>query len=127
MARLARVVVCGRPYHITHRGNERRDVFFSEMDRQLYLADLGVWAHDCGMALWAWCLMSNHVHLLAVPHTADALARTIGRVDQRHAQRVHRQRGETGHLWANRFHSTVLDTPHLWAAVRYVELNPARW
>jgi putative transposase len=126
MARLARVVVPGVPYHITHRGNERRDVFFCDLDRQLYLADLAVWSHDCGLELWGYCLMTNHVHLLGVPAHPDSLARAIGWTHQRHARRVHAQHGCTGHLWANRFHSTALDDPHLWTAIRYVELNPVR-
>jgi putative transposase len=126
MARHARVVVPGIPYHVTHRGNHRRDVFLEPLDRELYLADLAVWAHDCGLRVWGYCLMTNHVHLLAVPDRPDALARAVGRVHQRHARRVHARHGWTGHLWANRFFSTPLDTPHLWAAIRYVELNPVR-
>ncbi|MCE5229843.1 transposase [bacterium] len=123
---MARIVLPGVPYHVTHRGNERRDVFFCDRDRQLYLADLAVWANDAELSVWGYCLMSNHVHLLVVPRRADSLARAVGMVHQRHARRVHAPRGWTGHLWANRFHSTPLDESHLWTAVRYIELNPVR-
>ena len=107
---MARVVSVGTPYQVTHRGNRRGEVFFGELDRQLYLADLAVWAHDSGLEVWGYCLMTNHVHLVAVPRRADALARAVGRVHQRHARRLHAQHGWTGHLWANRFYSTPLDS-----------------
>ena len=75
MVRSARIVLPGVPYHVTHRGNRRRAVFFENRDRQLYLADLSVRAHDAGLAVWGFCLMTNHVHLPAVPRRPDALAR----------------------------------------------------
>ena len=78
MVRIARIVAPGTPYHITHRGNQRREVFFCDRDRELYLADLAVWAHDCGLSIWGYCLMTNHVHLVAVPHHAESMARAIG-------------------------------------------------
>jgi putative transposase len=122
MVRMARAVIVGNPYHITHRGNQRRDVFFTDLDRQLYLADLAVWAHDCGPRIWAYCLMTNHVHLVAVPMAEDAMARAVGRTHQRHAQRVNAANGWTGHLWANRFFSTALDAASLDAPL----LDPER-
>ena len=70
--------------------------------------------------------MDNHVHLLAVPERKDSLARAIGRAHRRHARRVNRDQGWSGHLWANRFFSTALDAGHLWRAVKYVESNPVR-
>ncbi len=126
MPRNARLVIPGIPYHLTHRGNKRGEVFFGETDRQLYLADLAVWAHDFSLAIWGYCLMSNHVHIVAVPAREDSLEKAIGRVHQRHARRINAARGWTGHLWANRFFSTPLDEAHLWTAIRYVELNPVR-
>jgi putative transposase len=70
--------------------------------------------------------MTNHVHLIAVPRRADALAVAIGRAHQRHSLRINRAHGWQGHLWAARFHSTPLDEEHLWAAIKYVELNSVR-
>src|SRR5690606_15343147 len=83
-------------------------------------------AAETGLAVWAFCLMTNHVHLLAVPGRADALARGAGLAHRRHAAALNRRHGWTGHLWAGRFFSTPLDEAHLWAAVRYIELNPVR-
>lgn len=126
MARLARAVIPGIPYHLTHRGNRRGEIFFTDDDRQCYLSELGEAAARFGLRIWGWCLMSNHVHLVAVPGDARALARTIGLAHARHARRINSPRGWTGHLWANRFFSTALDEGHLWTAIRYVELNPVR-
>ena len=126
MARFARVIVPGYPYHITHRGNRREDVFFKAADRDVYRAWLRRYADEFGLEIWAYCLMSNHVHLIAVPRRADSLARAIGRTHMRYARRTNRLREWSGHLWANRFFSTPLDESHLWQAVKYVELNPVR-
>jgi putative transposase len=63
------------------------------------------------------------VHLLVVPRRKKAMDLALGRTHMRHARRVNREQGWSGHLWANRFYSTILDEAHLWAAVRYIELN----
>jgi len=78
MARLARVVVPGYPHHITQRGNRRLETFFSDADYEAYLHLMAEQcaAHD--VRIWAWCLMPNHVHLVAVPRTAEGLARAVG-------------------------------------------------
>jgi putative transposase len=126
MPRLSRVVLPGLPYHVTHRGNRGQTVFFSDDDRRMYLHDLARCARDAALAVWGYCLMTNHVHLIAVPARPDSLARGIGRAHQRHTRRVNRALRMTGLLWGERFYSTVLDEPHLWTAIKYVELNPVR-
>jgi len=70
--------------------------------------------------------MTNHVHLVVLPHERRALARVIGVAHQRHAARLNRRADRTGHLWQSRYFSTLLDEHHLWAAVRYIERNPVR-
>lgn len=126
MARMARVVVPGLPHHVTHRGNLRADVFLSDEERELYLRLLAGCAVDAGMDIWAWCMMTNHVHLIVVPREAESLRRGLGLAHQRYAAAVNARHQWTGHLWANRFFSTVLDNSHCWQAVKYVELNPVR-
>ena len=78
MARLARVVAAGMPHHVTQRGNRRMATFFCDDDYQAYLALMAEWCERWGVEVWAYCLMPNHVHLIAVPSTADGLARAIG-------------------------------------------------
>jgi putative transposase len=126
MARIARLVIPGIPYHVTHRGNRRERVFCGHDDQRRYREWLARYAAEFDLAVWAYCLMTNHVHLLVVPGAANALARAIGRTHRRHAQALNARQAWSGHLWANRFFSTPLDDAHLWAGVRYIETNPVR-
>lgn len=126
MARLARVVVPHMPHHVVQRGNRRLDVFFSEADRLVYLALLRKACQRCGVNIWAYCLMRNHVHLIAVPQREDSLARCFADAHVRYTRRINVREGWQGHLWQARFGSSVLDERYLIAAVRYVERNPVR-
>lgn len=126
MPRIARVAPPGCAFHVTHRGNRRTPVFFQAGDERRYLEILRENATKWRLAIWSYCLMPNHVHLLVCGENSDSLARGIGNAHRRYARMVNRRAGWTGHLWANRFFSTPLDERHLWAAVRYVETNPVR-
>jgi putative transposase len=126
MARLARTVVAGYPHHITQRGNRRLPTFFSDDDYEAYLALVAEHCEACGVRVLAWCLMPNHVHLVAVPKTEDGLARALGEAHRRYTRRINFREGWRGHLWQERFFSCVLDRPHALAAARYVERNPVR-
>ena len=123
---MARVVIPGCPHHITQRGNRREEVFFAAADRQRYLELLGEYAAKHGLAVQAYCLMTNHVHLVAVPQREASLAGALKPLHMRYAQHVNRTQGLSGRLWQGRFFSCPLDQEHLWAAVRYVECNPVR-
>lgn len=126
MARLARVVAPGVPHHVTQRGNRRQETFFDPQDYRAYLDLMAEWCPGCGVEIWAYCLMPNHVHLIATPRTADGLARAIGEVHRRYARRINARQGWIGHLWQSRFASFPLDEPHLLMAARYVELIPVQ-
>jgi len=126
MARLARVVVPGMPHHVTQRGNRRQQTFFCDDDYQAYLDLMGQWCGEHKVAVWAYCLMPNHVHLIVVPKTEDGLRRAIGEAHRRYTRRVNFREQWRGHLWQGRFASFVLDKPYLLACARYVELNPVR-
>lgn len=126
MPRLARTVCAGVPHHITQRGNRGEDVFFTDEDRPTYLAWLKDYADRYKLDILAYCLMTNHIHLVAVPATEDSLQRVLKPLHMRHAQRINRARNWKGHLWQGRFFSSALDESYLWAAIRYVERNPVR-
>ena len=126
MGRLARIVVPGIPHHVTQRGNHRETVFFRDEDRHLYLASLAEHAPRHGVRLLGFCLMSNHVHFIAVPERPDSLAKAFGRTNHDYARWLHLRQRQSGHLWQNRFFSCPLDAGHTWAALRYVECNPVR-
>jgi putative transposase len=126
MARLARVVAPGFPHHITQRGNRRQQTFFCDEDYQAYLDLLGEWCNAHDVQIWAYCLMPNHVHLIAVPESVDGLRLALGEAHRRYTRMVNFREGWRGHLWQGRFASHVLDERYLLIAARYVELNPVR-
>ena len=126
MVRLARIVVPAVPHHVTQRGNRWQTVFFGDDDYRCYLALLSEHARSAGVATWAWCLMPNHVHLVLVPPTPDALRRALSEAHRRYSRMVNFRQGWRGYLWQGRFASCPLDEGHALAAARYVELNPVR-
>lgn len=126
MPRVARIVVEHVPHHVTQRGNNRQDVFFVDDDRRAYLSLLEERSAAYGLNVLGYCLMTNHVHLIVVPKSPDALARAIGRTHFHYTQYINRLHGRSGHLWQNRFYSCALDDVHLWRTLSYVERNPVR-
>ena len=126
MPRLARTVVAGCAHHITQRGNNRQDVFFVDDDRRVYLELLSQQAEKYGLDIVGYCLMGNHVHIVAIPRAEDSLAKAVGRTHFRYTQYINRFHKRSGHLWQGRFYSCPLDERHFWLAMRYVELNSVR-
>lgn len=126
MPRTARLVVPGCPHHVVQRGNNKQDVFFTENDRRFYLVTLGEQAEEFGLQIVAYCLMSNHVHLVAVPAEDDSLAKGVGRTNFHYTRRVNWLHRRSGHLWQDRFFSSPLDDVYFWNAIIYVERNPVR-
>jgi putative transposase len=126
VARIPRVVVPGVPHHVTQRGNRRQTVFFGDADYQLYAELVGEYTRNAGVAVWAWCLMPNHLHLMLVPPTVDALRAVLSEVHRRYSRLVNLREGWRGYLWQGRFASCPMDEAHTLAAARYIELNPVR-
>ena len=126
MPRVARLVLPGLPHHITQRGNYRQKVFYRDEDRLLYLNLLREFAVHYGVSILAYCLMPNHVHLIAVPHHERALARMLQRVHADYARAVHLRLRRVGHLWQARYASVPMDEKHFWATMVYVEQNPSK-
>lgn len=126
MARLARVIAVDLPYHITQRGNAQRFVLESDADRMVYLQLLRHYCRLHCLPVAGYCLMSNHVHLIAVPQRVESLALAMKNTHGRYAAYFNARHLSTGHVWQGRYYSCPLDTPHLWAALRYAEMNPVR-
>ncbi len=126
MPRLARLVVIGYPHHVTQRGSRRQLTFFDDADYATYIELLTEMKRRTGVEIWAYCLMPNHVHFVAVPPKQNSFARLFGTTHHRYARQINKAHGWQGHLWQERFHSFVMDERHLIATVRYVELNPVR-
>ena len=121
-----RAVFPGIPHHVTQRGNHREQVFLSKGDPEAYLSLLHAYSRRFGLAIFAYCLMPNHVHLVVQPTCSDSMHRALRAVHCQYAQRIHRMRAMNGHLWQGRYYCSALDSAHFLNAIRYVELNPVR-
>jgi putative transposase len=126
MARIPRIVAADVPHHITQRGNRRQRTFFFDEDYRLYLSLMAEWCQKHSVEVWAYCLIPNHVHLVAVPKADDGLRRAIGEAHRRYTRHINFREGWRGHLWQGRFHSFPMDISYCLSAARYVELNPVR-
>ena len=119
-------MVPGAPHYVAQRGNRGMKTFFGDEDYEAYLSLLGEWCGHHGVAIRAYCLMPNHVHLIVVPPTDDALCRAVGEAHRRYTRRVNSRKGWRGHLWEGRFSSFVMADSYVSAAARYVERNPVK-
>jgi putative transposase len=126
MARIGRFVVPELPHHVTQRGNRREQVFFSDADYELYRDLLREACGREGVAVWSYCLMPNHLHLILTPTTREGLGRALGKAHRRYSGFVNARNRVTGHLFQARFSSVAMDEEHLMAAARYVAMNPVR-
>jgi putative transposase len=121
---MPRVVVPGYPHHVTQRGNRKQRVFFGEGDYRAYMRMVAKEKERAEVELWAYCLMPNHVHFVAVPGHERSLAMLFKEAHRKYTRRINSREGWIGHLWQERFYSFPMDQSHADAAVRYVELNP---
>lgn len=127
MARLPRLVAAGLPHHVIQRGNNRQAVFREDADYMRYLAWLREAAAVQGLAVHAYVLMPNHVHLLVTPPTDSALSRAMQSLGRRYVRWFNDKYARTGTLWEGRFRSAVIDADrYLLACCRYIESNPVR-
>ena len=126
MPRRLRDFIPGCSYHLTQRGNRKSEIFVDDTDRRVYLKLL---RQNCAaekVRIWAYSLMGNHVHHVAVPEHEHSLSRAFQKTHGSFALYFNTRHIKSGHLWQGRFKACVLDEPHLWNAVRYVERNPVR-
>lgn len=126
MPRLARIIAPNQPHHLTARGNRREDIFHDDVDREVYLKQLYKYSQKAQVRILAYCLMSNHIHLVAVPETLDSFSRLMRPLQTSYSLYFNQRSLSSGRMWEGRYYSCVLDEEHLWAAVRYVEMNPVR-
>ncbi|PKN51999.1 MAG: transposase [Deltaproteobacteria bacterium HGW-Deltaproteobacteria-13] len=124
MPRISRIVAINYPHHITQRGVRSITIFSSDNDRNQYLQFIKEESERHDLEILAWCLMSNHVHFVAIPHTEESLSRGFGEAHKRYTRMKNFKDNVRGYLFQGRFGSCVLDERHLVAAVSYVENNP---
>lgn len=128
MPRSARIVLPELPHHVTQRGHNRQDIFPAPDDFQRYLATLREFKQVFEIKVLAYCLMTNHVHLILQPGPDTAgLGLLMKRLAGRQTRWFNRQHGRSGTLWESRYKSSPIETDrYLLACSRYVELNPVR-
>lgn len=126
MPRKPRVVVAGLPHHVTQRGVDRCPVFESDLDRRTYLRLLHDLLTEAQVRVLGWCLMTNHVHLIALPESPGSLSILLRRLHGRYAQYFNARAGRSGHLWQNRYFACPLGPAHVVRALSYVDANPVR-
>jgi putative transposase len=127
MPRRPRIAVAGIPWHIIQRGNNRSACFFTDDDYLYYLDQLQQQSANFGCAVHAYCLMTNHVHLLLTPEAITSASLMMKNLGQRCVQRINRTYRRSGTLWEGRFKSCLAqDEGYALNCYRYVELNPVR-
>ena len=126
MPRIARIIAPGYHYHITQRGNCKQKVFNEKSDYAIYMRLLAKYSAEYRLSILAYCLMPNHIHIIATPQEHNSMAKTFHVTHMKYAQYFNKKYTLSGHLWQGRFYSCLLDENHFLAAIRYVENNPVR-
>jgi putative transposase len=116
-----------QPLHVIQRGNNREPIFFCEEDYRRYRGWLAEAAAEYGCAIHAYVLMTNHVHLLVTPETAESLPRAMQSLGRRYVRYVNAAYRRTGTLWEGRYRAAPIDSEaYFLTCCRYIELNPVR-
>lgn len=126
MGRFKRIVIPGIAHHITHRGNNQKNIFFNPDDRDRYFTLLKHYSDKHDFRILAYCLMTNHVHIVGIPEKQESLPRVIRDTHQRYSLTLNQRLKRSGHVWQNRYFSCPLDESHLVATLCYTEQNPTR-
>lgn len=127
MARLPRLTLPGYPHHIIQRGNNRQAIFGDRADYELLLALIDEHARKQQVAVHAYVLMSNHLHLLATPETVEGIPQLMQAVGRRYVRTFNLRHARTGTLWEGRYRSTLIQAErYLLACMVYLDLNPVR-
>ena len=128
MPRYPRLFITGYPLHIVKRGHDRQPVFASKSDYQYYIDNLREQKVLLNIRVFAYCLMTNHIHLVLQPDSEpESVSKLMKVLGARQTRRVNKIEKRSGTLWDGRFKASLIDTDsYLLACCRYVELNPVR-
>ena len=127
MSRVARIIGVDYPHHVIQRGNNRQTIFFDDQDRIVYLNFLRKYHQECHCVIHAYCLMTNHVHLLLTPKQEEAMSKFMQKVSLCYTQYVNKKYKRTGRLWECRYYSSLIEKEaYLWAVCKYIERNSVR-
>lgn len=123
---MKRIVMPGLPHHVIQRGLEGRQTFLSEKDYAVYLGIMVECCYRHGVEIWAYCLMPDHVHLIAVPKEKNSLAICLRAAHGQYTRYINRRTGNSGQFWQGRYASHLLDEHYLLACANYIEINPVK-
>lgn len=127
MARRPRIIIPGQPLHVTHRGNNRSDVFGDVEDLTTYMSLLREESENRRCDVHSYVFMTNHFHLLMTPNQETSMSKLMHAVGTRFALYYNRKYGRTGTVWEGRPHSFLIDsTRYFFDCLKYIELNPVR-
>jgi putative transposase len=128
MPRIGRVVAPNLPHHVVQRGHNKNAVFVDNGDYSYYLDTLGNWSRQLQVKVYAWCLMTNHVHLLLDPgDDIKSIGLLMKRLAGRQTRFVNKQENRTGSLWDGRYKMSIVDSDEYFLqCCRYIELNPVK-
>jgi putative transposase len=126
MPRKPRFIFPGLPHHALQRGNNKTNIFHNHADNKYFLDNLRMSSGEHKVAIGAYCLMTNHFHLLLYPESIDGFIQFMKNISQVYSQYYNRKYKHTGKLWENRYKLNIVDPEFEWVISRYIEQNPVR-
>jgi putative transposase len=123
---MKRITIAGLPHHVIQRGLNGRKTFLNDDDYTTYLNIITESCHNNGVEIWTYCLMPDHVHLIAVPIEKDSLTKCLRSAHIRYTKYINRRLNTSGQFWQGRYSSHLLDEEYLIACARYIEINPVK-
>lgn len=126
MARPQRIFLPGHPHHVAVRGHNQGPVFRDDEDRRCYLTHLRTVTREYRVALHAYVLLDDRIHLLLTPSTQDGISRMMQALGRRYVADFNRRHGRTGTLWEGRFASHLVDAEAVLDCQGYIETASER-
>jgi REP-associated tyrosine transposase len=123
---MKRTTIPGLPHHVIQRGLHSRKTFLSNQDYRVYLEIMSDCIRRHGVEIWAYCLMPDHVHLIAIPQEKNSLSNCLRAAHGRYTKYINQRTGNSGQFWQGRYASHLLDEQYLIACTRYIEINPVK-
>ncbi len=123
---MKRITVPGLPHHVIQRGLQGRQTFLNENDYSVYLKIMAECCLRYDVEIWTYCLMPDHIHLIAIPKEKKSLSNCLRVAHGRYTRYINRRTGSNGQFWQGRYASHLLDEQYLIACARYIEINPVK-
>ncbi len=127
MPRGPRAVIPKIPHHIIHRGNNRQEIFYHDIDYSFLIKTIQEAKKEFNCLIYGYCFMSNHIHIIVQPSDMVSLSRMLKLVAGRYARYINKTYKRTGILWEGRFKSSPIEQEkYLLGCIRYIEMNPVK-